>query len=488
MTEQLKVIVVDDEEGMREGIRRVLERRNFEVDLAEDGEQAINLLKRNLYDLALVDLKMPGIDGFEVTRYINETLDRQTVVVIVSALATVEAAMEVTRQGAFDFLIKPFTPKDLEHVVERAVRQRTLILERDKYLTELDSERNLSRQLINSTHEGVIVLNINKQPVLINPKAEMFLSVRYAPGLALSELGLSDEVLKFIDGVLDPEKGGSAVFSRWETIGERMLQIVANPYFRGEEHAGAILILEDVTKAWEAEQDKNRFITMVAHELKSPLAAILNYVNIIVSGMFDDQIEKVHEMLGRCKIRGEALLDLIRDLLFLNQREAGKIAKTFERLELKQILKEQLEFFQSQAERDKIELKLEAEGSSYPVRADRQDLDRIFMNLISNGLKYNRDDGSLTVKLETTNDGVVVKVIDTGIGMSDKEKERLFKEFYRVKNTNTFGIPGTGLGLATVKRVLSEYNGVIEVDSEPGRGTTVTVVLPASDPPPGNPG
>jgi signal transduction histidine kinase/CheY-like chemotaxis protein len=478
MEETLKVLVVDDEEGMREGMRRVLERSNYRVDLAENGEEAIKLLERNSYDLALIDLKMPGIDGFAVTRYVNETTSGQTVVVIVSALATVEAAMEVTRQGAFDFLIKPFSPTDLKEVVQRAVSQHRLILEREKYLTELASERNLSHQLINSMYEGVVVLNINREPVLMNPKAESFLSVRYKPRLTVQELGLSEQILKAIDELVQSGSPRNEARVRWEQIGERMLEIRVNPYLRGGEKAGVIVILNDVTQQWQAEQDKTRFISMVAHELKSPIAAIINYINIILTGMFDDQVEKIHEMMERSRIRGEAMLDLIRDLLFLNQSDAGKVEKSIERLELKTILQDQLEFFKSQADRDGIIMTLEAPEEEYPVRADRKDLDRITMNLISNGIKYNRKGGTLTLILQQEDQSVVVKVCDTGIGMSREEMKGLFAEFYRVKNPGTSGIPGTGLGLATVKRMIGEYNGSIRVDSQPGKGSTFTVSLP----------
>jgi signal transduction histidine kinase len=131
-----------------------------------------------------------------------------------------------------------------------------------------------------------------------------------------------------------------------------------------------------------------------------------------------------------------------------------------------------------QAERSRIRLQLEAEGDSFPVLADRKDLDRIFMNLISNGIKYNREDGSLTVRLASSNGSVRVQVSDTGIGMKAEEMEGLFQDFYRVKNPQTSGIPGTGLGLATVKRVTAECQGDIRVDSVPDRGTTFTVTLP----------
>jgi signal transduction histidine kinase len=131
-----------------------------------------------------------------------------------------------------------------------------------------------------------------------------------------------------------------------------------------------------------------------------------------------------------------------------------------------------------QTEKRRIGTEFQAPLESYPVRADRGDLDRIFMNLISNAIKYNRDKGRLTICLRDAGAAWEVAVTDTGIGMSDAEKASLFQEFYRVKSHKTSGIAGTGLGLATVKRVLGEYNGKILVQTKPDAGSTFTVVFP----------
>jgi len=474
----MKVIVIDDEEGMREGMQRVLVKKGFEVDTAEDGAAAIEMMKERHYDLALVDLKMPGIDGFEVTGFINEQFGNHTVVIIVSALATVEAAVEVTSRGAFDFLVKPFTPQDLLQVVERAVNQRTLILERETYLTELNSERNLSRQIINSMGEGVIVLNLNRKPVLMNPRAEYLLGIRYHGDIKLEDLGFSKEALEVIENLLSGDEERNQIVLR-EDHREQMIEVRCAPHMRDEARTGIIINLRDVTAEWKAEQDKNRFISMVAHELTSPLAAIINYINIIQTGMFDGKIDKIHEMLERSKVRGEALLDLIKDLQYLNKREAGKVEKNMERLDLAEVIADQLEFMKGQAGRKQITCSLEKGDGLFEVNADRGDLDRVFMNLISNGIKYNSEGGTLTVNLSRTNGEIIIRVADTGIGMSEKEMQNLFQEFYRVKNSKTSGISGTGLGLATVKRVLDGYNGRITVESEPEKGTTFTVIIPA---------
>jgi signal transduction histidine kinase len=402
----------------------------------------------------------------------------RTVVVITSTRASVEEAVEVTRQGAFDFLVRPTSPENLICVVERAAQQGRMVQEHEKYLSELAGERNLSHQMINSMHEGVVVLNIRREPVLMNPRAEHFLATHFREGMTLPDLFPDMDTSAAIEAVIDSAPDRPECRLVQLNGGQRRLQGSISPLLREGEAGGAIVILSDVTDTWKAEQDKNMFVSMVAHELKSPLSAIINYLNVILTGMFDDNPAKVREMLERCKVRGEALLDLVRDLLYINSREVGKVERTIELLDLKVVIASQLDFFKVQADKRRICMKLEATQSQCMVKADRGDLDRIFMNLISNGIKYNRDKGSLTVRITEAGPAWEIAVVDTGIGMSEAEQAGIFQEFYRVKNHKTSGIAGTGLGLATVRRVLAAYNGRVIVQSKPDAGSTFTITFP----------
>jgi len=473
----VRLLVVDDEEGMREGMRRILERAGHEVETAADGEEALRRLAGPAYDIALVDLKMPGVDGFQVTRFANERAADRTVVVIVSALATVEAAVEVVRHGAFDFLVKPFVPADLLAVVERASRQRRLMQERETFLSELNSERTLSRQLIDSMRDGVIVLNVKGRPVLMNTRAEYLLGTRFRDGLGLDDLDLDAPARAMVDDVLAAHAEGDYHQLRAGRDGT-VLDIRATPWKRSGEKAGIIVQLGDVTEQARIEGDKNRFISMVAHELTSPLAAISSYLAIVQEGTLDEQPGRIKEIIGRSKARADALLELVKDLQYLNRREAGRVERSVERLDLAEVLRAQLDFYRGQAERRSVDLRLEVGPGDATVSADRGDLDRVFMNLISNGIKYNREGGVLAVRVAPNPDGIEVAFADNGIGMSGTEQAGLFQEFYRVHNPRTQGISGTGLGLATVRRVLAAANGSISVRSIPGEGSTFTVTLP----------
>ncbi len=478
------VLVVDDEEGMREGMRRILERRGYAAVTAGDGAEALERLAERDFDIALVDLKMPRVDGFEVTRRINESRGGRTVVVIVSALATVEAAVQVTRHGAFDFLVKPFGPEDLVEVVERAARQCRLLRERETYLSALNSERTLSRQLINSMREGVVVLNINRRTVLMNPRAELLLGVGYREDLPLEGLGLGEEARAALEELFSEAEGLAAGrFRRLRLQAHgRVLQLHAAPYVRGHELAGLILLVQDISDEWEAQQNRNRFVSMVAHEITSPLAAIVGYIDVVMSGALDGDLPRIKQIMARSKTRAEALLELVRDLQFLAQSEARKVERSSRRLDLCEVLREQLEFFGLQAAGRGITLGLEAPEQA-PCFSDRGDLERVFGNLISNGIKYNRDGGRLTVTVrESAGGGWEISFRDTGIGMTGEQAAGLFQDFYRVRSRQTDGIPGTGLGLATVRRVLDEYNGTISVQSQPGQGSEFTVRLPCAEP------
>jgi signal transduction histidine kinase len=337
-------------------------------------------------------------------------------------------------------------------------------------------DRTLPLQVLDALHEGVVVVDARRSVVLMNPRAGELLGRSWSPGAMLAELFPEGGALEAIEAAIAAGKATSQAFCH--KLGEVVLEVGVSPFTGGGTGLGAVILLSDITGAWQAEQDRIRFVSMVAHELKSPMSAIINYLNVILTGMFDNDPARVRQMLERCKIRGEAMLDLVRDLLYINRRETGPVRKDAEDLDLCTVLGEQAAFFAVQTERRGIEVLVHADAPRAMVHAERADLDRVFMNLLSNAIKYNRDHGRIDVGVADAADGWSVTIADTGIGMSAAEREGLFREFYRVKNERTAGIPGTGLGLVTVKRVLGDYGAKIAVASKPGKGTTFTVTFP----------
>ncbi|MCX7031142.1 MAG: ATP-binding protein [Spirochaetes bacterium] len=338
------------------------------------------------------------------------------------------------------------------------------------------NDRTLPLQVLDALHEGVIVVDARRAIILMNPRAEQLLGRRWSPSVALADLFPDAAARAALEAAIAAGRATSQAFCH--KLGEVVLEVGVSPFTGGGTGLGAVILLSDITETWKTEQERLRFVSMVVHELKSPLSAILNYINVILTGMFDTDPKRVREMLERCKIRGEALLDLVRDLLYINRREVEPVRKDAEDFDLCTVLGEQVDFFTVQTERHRIRVTVRCDAPRAMVRADRADLDRVFMNLLSNSIKYNRDGGAIDVRVSDADDGWAVAISDTGIGMSTAESEGLFREFYRVKNERTAGIPGTGLGLVTVKRVLSDYGAKIAFSSKPGKGSTFTVTFP----------
>ncbi len=484
-----RILVVDDEPGMREGCRWVLSAEGYEVDLACDGKEGLAKLAGG-YEVALIDLKMPGIDGLDLLRAAREQAP-DMVCIVITGYATLETAVEATKRGAYEFISKPFTPDELTCSVRRALERRRLLLEArrlreemERSLLHLSTEKSRLRSIINCMIDGVLVTNREGQLVLTNPAALRLLRLRDADlvGHHLADSGLSPECAELIASPLAGPEYEMVV--REFAVGDSVLMANVAPV-RDEqgEVLGAVAVLRDITRLKELDRIKSQFVRMVAHELRAPLGAISQYLDVLLGGAVAGDPERQGRMLRRCQERANGLLGLIDDLLDLSSIEAGRVARNLEPLSVGTLLAETMEVFRPQAEARDVTLALEAALDVPPVLADRRDLGRVFTNLLSNAIKYNRDGGRVLLGVRQDDGWVVVQFRDTGYGIPAEAMEHLFEEFFRVKMAATERVTGTGLGLSIVKRLVEAHHGYVTVESELGVGSTFTVYLPAYSPP-----
>lgn len=367
---RLKVLVVDDEFGIQKGCERVLQdfsvhiqelegNVNYSVITAGTGEEGLELIEKTTPDIVLLDYKLPGISGLDVLSNLLEK-KKDMLVIMITAYATLETAVTATKQGAFDFLAKPFTPDELRSVVTKATRN--LILQRQ------------TRKL-----------------------------------------------------------------------------------------------------AEEKRQVRFQFISVVAHELKAPLAAIEGYLNIMNDGLVSDPAT-TKQMVERCVLRLTGMRKMVTDLLDFTRIESGNKVREFENLDIAEIAKMSIEMMAADAKEKGVAIELHS-PSVVPMNADRGEMEIILNNLVSNAVKYNRQNGRVDVYLENFMKNVTIRVKDTGIGMTKDEANKLFGEFVRIKNKKTSNILGTGLGLSIVKKLAQLYGGNVTVASEPDVGTMFTVTL-----------
>lgn len=238
------------------------------------------------------------------------------------------------------------------------------------------------------------------------------------------------------------------------------------------------LTLTRHAKLLEEERKKIRFqfISVLSHELKAPISAVEGYVNILKKQYSSLSDEDYLNMLDRTQIRLDGMKKLIFDLLDLTRIESGEKKRVIEKVDVVNVVKDSVDMFSEISKNKNVKIKLEAD-SSVELNADKSELNIIFNNLISNAIKYNKDDGLVNIKLSKNADMLNITVSDTGIGIDSEDCKMLFNDFVRIKNEQTMKITGSGLGLSTVKKLCKLYDGDVWVKSERGIGSNFFVKL-----------
>jgi len=363
--EKAKVLVIDDEESMRDSCSMIIEKEGLSPETAENGEKGLEKIKEIKPDIALIDLKMPGIGGLEVLEKLKET-DPTIIAVVITGYGTVESAVEAMKRGAYDFLQKPFTPEELRRIMRRGLERRKLIKETEK----LRQEKKLMEE---------------------------------------------------------------------------------------------------------------NFITMVSHQLRSPLVAIQQYFEVMLAGMAGDVDAKQKGMIERARERLDNLLGLINDWLEMARMNRGLIADRLKPVELREMLQKLADFMRPLAEENQVRLEMSPGNGSAVAEADKETLEQVFSNLISNAIKYNRPQGSVRIDIHNEGSTFSVGISDTGIGIDKNHLPFIFDQFYRVNRKEGQKTKGTGLGLCIAKKIIEAHEGSIQVTSEPGKGSTFTVLIPKTE-------
>jgi signal transduction histidine kinase len=233
-----------------------------------------------------------------------------------------------------------------------------------------------------------------------------------------------------------------------------------------------------MTYLLELDRMKGDFIAMVSHELRSPISAIMQNISLILDGLAGETTEKQTYLLTRIKERSKGLMDLIADLLEISKIDAGMAMERKEPLQVEEVVRKVVELMEGETRAKGISLSTTYHPALPPVLGDKDHLEGVFTNLVSNAIKYTPSGGTVTI--ETCVEGGYVKTVvkDTGIGISAEDLPRIFDKFSRVKSEKTRGIVGTGLGLSIAKNIVEAHLGSISVESEAGKGTAFTVLLP----------
>jgi signal transduction histidine kinase len=481
------VLVVDDERVVREGCRRILDPEGFQVLTAENGQDALNLLDQHPANVILCDLKMPVMGALEVLETVGLHYP-DIPVIIITGHGTVESAVECMKRGAYDFITKPFRPDHLVLVVRRALekqelerRAQNLQEERARTLYDLAAEQSRIRTIVSCMADAVLVTTPDLEVVLHNPASTRLLEFTPSKlsGGALSDYIDDDKLSEALRSLLTNAAGEEECITQELILGQKHLRALsALVYGPASQVLGTVTVFHDVTSFKQLDEMKSNFVHHVSHELRSPLSAIKQQHSVILDGLAGELTAKQGELLNRAQDKIQGLLDLINDLLDVAKIESGHGFLQLVPLNLEDILHRIVGLLRAKAEEQGLSLDLKFPEDLPLVQADGRSMEEVFTNLISNGINYSPDGGTVSISATPRGKYLEVRVSDTGVGIATEDLPKIFDKFYRVKHPQTRQVIGTGLGLSIVRGIIEEHRGSVEVQSKPGVGTTFKVLLP----------
>jgi PAS domain S-box-containing protein len=333
------ILVIDDEQRIRDACRMVLKSMGFTAETACDGAQGLDMIEERHFDILLLDLMMPNMSGFEVLSRVRD-IDPDTVVIVITGYATLEHSIEAMKKGAFDFIPKPFTPDQLRAVVTKSLRYTHA-------LQDIATSKSRMRVMINRLMDGVLTTDTEKRIVLANHAFRHMIGYQGSSlvGSKISEVITDGKLLQSIDQALSMPPGTFTEITHELTMpgsigSEEKIYHVRCAPFRGrtDYNLGTITVLHDITAVKKMDQMKSDFVSMVSHEIRSPINSLLMQLKIILDGLAGETTEKQREILERASDKMLNLNNLVTELLDLSRIESGLVAHETETVDIHALL------------------------------------------------------------------------------------------------------------------------------------------------------
>lgn len=359
------------------------------------------------------------------------------------------------------------TYQELVPILERMDAQRIQLQGRTRELKRKQREFDtVAAQMA----EGMVLMNERCHVLTMNPAAARIMDmVRPMVGINFLDLNEAGPLKNLLGQAREGIRGSCTV-----QLKSGIYQAAASPVRSGGQITGVVLMMVDVTEKQRLEQQRREFTANVSHELKTPLHAISGYAELLKSGMVAPQ--DVGGFSDRIYLESQRMIRLVEDILKLSRLDEGGGNYTLEPVDLGAIAKAVQTELESMARQRDITLAYQ--GETVMVSGVPHLLSAIVTNLTTNAIKYNRAGGKVEISVATTPEGALLTVADTGIGIPEAHRERIFERFYRVDKSHSKSVGGTGLGLSIVKHAVQIHGATLKLDSRENEGTTITVRFP----------
>lgn len=376
-------------------------------------------------------------------------------------------------------IVKPINELDLESPEENRIYEELspLLSKIHRQNREIQNQLELAKQqqeefalITENMQEGLIVIDKYTMILSANSSAwNLFHMDRVCQGESVYCLDREEEFRHAIEQVLSGEHTELVLKLNGSDI-----QLIANPVIRDKKTEGAVVLLVNVTEKLERESLRREFSANVSHELKTPLTSISGFAEIMQGGLVKN--EDIPKFAGRIYKESQRLLQLVEDVIQISQLDEEKTSYVWEPVDVYQVCKNAFESLKEKAKRLNVHLYIC--GERMKMEAVRTLLEEAIYNVCDNAIKYNRNDGSVSVFLTQIAQEIQIVVKDTGVGIPKEDQDRVFERFYRVDKSHSKEIGGTGLGLSIVKHAVGALKGSVMLRSEEGNGTEICMKFP----------
>lgn len=433
------------------------------------------LTEKNIYyavrlsDGSILRLSAPQSTIFA---FLSDLIGPICIVILIALILSAVLAIKLSES-----ILKPINALDLDNpennktydelapLLTKINRQKLVI---ENQLHEAKQKQKEFKLITDNMREGLLVIDSNSDILTYNAAAEKLLDITDETSLASLKIYRSTQVIDAVDEALKGNNSECQI-----TQHSRQYSLIANPVFRDGEIIGAVIVLLDVTEKAQREQLRREFTANVSHELKTPLTSIYGFAELMKDG--DMKKEDMEDFAKSIYDETKHLITLVGDIIKLSALDEKSRFYEKETVDLYALACETAERLKVDAAKKHVTVNVDGEKAEYI--GVRQILTDIIYNLCENAIKYNRENGSVDVSVAENDNNIILKVKDTGIGIPQEHQERVFERFYRVDKSHSKEIGGTGLGLSIVKHGVLYHGGEISMESEPGKGTEITVTF-----------
>ena len=344
-------------------------------------------------------------------------------------------------------------------------------------ISQVENERNKLSTLFLHMTDGVVAFDPNGQVIHCNPAAVRMLSRGLDTTVNYNEVFGADVAF---EKLLTLKR--SEYLECQKKAGDRELELFLAPISSADSSSGGVMaVIHDVTEQRKSEQTRREFIANVSHELRTPLTNVKSYAETIISAGDDLPAELRNNFMGVIVSEADRMTRIVKDLLTLSKFDYGKMEMNIVRFSFSEAVSNVYKAVALAAQGHGHTFTLDCPENLPEVNGDRERIEQVIMNVVSNAIKYTADGGKITMTAGTSGKNVFVKVSDNGVGIPEKDLPNLFERFYRVDKARSRATGGTGLGLSIAKEILNQHKGDIRIESVYGEGTDVTVTLPAAE-------